>query len=1496
MKRFILLCIMFSTCVSVFSQATDIVVDCQTPGWLSNMISYGDQQTVQNLKVNGHINRTDLNFIGSLTQLRLNGVLDLSDVNIVGGRWDGAFATLTKSWYSDYDYHLKKIILPKNLAHYLEHEGTNNTEVDTLVFDTQVTKIAVNRLSEYSGNKDPTLKRKIGHLVIGEKVDTIETIGRAKSVHFPKSLRYLGDLACGQKVNDDNEIDYSGWIMSDFPKLEYMGYRALVPGYVDEVPNVKKETLPDSLFFSRVKQFCMSCMDYKEGMHIFFGDELNELSKDDGIAYSKSWHAAIKNVSFHIKRIPEMGGFFGCDNSVKIYVPKGTRQTWIDAGYNKNYTIFEEPNNLKSIDLNKRKISLEVNETAQLLANPNPSDADDITIIWSSDDTQVATVNETGLVRAISSGVANIIAMSADRLVRDTCKVTVKAAHSLSIKAMGGGAARFNGNTIRGGSNVFSVSEGSSATIVFVPDNGNRIKSVRLNGSDVTANVSNSQYTVSDITADTTLEVEFEVITYTLSIKASGNGTASFNNTTVRDKTTTFTVNHGSSAVVTFAPDADYRIKTVKVNNKEVTDKVFNNQYTISNITADMSLEVEFEAIPPTTYSLTIKAIGNGSATYNGTTIRSKSSSFTVNEGTFAVVSFAPDEGYRIKCVKVDKTDVTANLFNNQYTISDITSDTTLEVEFEVITYTLSIKATGNGIADYNNTVVRGKTTTFTVNHGSSATIVLSPDNGNRIKSVRLNGSDVTANVSNSQYTVSDITADTTLEVEFEVITYTLSIKASGNGTASFNNTTVRDKTTTFTVNHGSSAVVTFAPDADYRIKTVKVNNKEVTDKVFNNQYTISNITADMSLEVEFEAIPPTTYSLTIKAIGNGSATYNGTTIRSKSSSFTVNEGDLAVVSFTPDEGYRIKSVKVNNVDVTANLSESKYAINNITTDTSLEVEFEEIPPTYYSVNIIASGNGSVSYNGTSIRNQSRNFSILEGTSMNLSLSPDNGYRIQEVKVNSTDVTAQVKEGQLTISEITTETKVEVSFEAIPPTTYTLTIAAKGNGVASYEGITIRDNNQSFTVVEGTYCTILVSPDENHRVKSVKMNTEDMTRFVVNNQYVINKILSNTLLEVEFEEDITDLAHEGINYTVASNEDRTVMLAKGDYGQVLTVPASFTEAGKAWKVIGVEVNALTDNTNLAAIIWNADAAFNGSVNNPNLLLYVKEIEYASSDITNVIVGSTAEAITLTDAANGNDFYCPKAFTANRITYEHNYCMRSGYNTCQGWETIVLPFDVTQILRQSETELVPYKAWTAGNSKRPFWLYSLTELGWRAETVIAANTPYLIGMPNNENYEQSYNVSGNIQFIGINVQVKASENLITGKNEDKTLVPNYQNLARDANVYALNVNNQWSRNTVSEVEGSAFVSSLRAVHPFEAYLIVEGAAAAKRVIPIFDESITGIQESSGVSSLATRSQPAIYDLSGRRIVNGKAERRRLPRGVYVVGGRKVVVSVVTDDCR
>ena len=428
MKKLLLLCVLSVACSALFAQATDLVVDCQTPGWLSGKITYGDQLTVKNLKVTGYINETDLKFIGSLFLKELNGVVDLSDVTIDGGAWDGSFSKLA----GENNNHLQKLVLPKTLSNYEENGDAYTVEVDTLVFDINVKVIKGYDYAHHNYRTDTkrTLERKIGHLIVGEKTDSILNVGRAESVHFPRSLRYLENYACSGRT------DFTNWNIKEFPNLEFLGHCAFTyntnGSIYGDTPSLNNQTLPDSIFFPQIIVFNMASFDYKEGMHIFLGEHFGYFSYGDGVAWSYPYKPTIRNISFHMKKLPESRGIIGwCDSSVKVYIPKGTTQEWIAAGYT-NVTLIEDPQPLEGIELNLHEINLEVNESVSLIATPIPANADDVDFLWSSDNQDVCTVNAEGVVKALKSGKSNIIAMSSDGIIRDTCKVTV-IAHADSI-------------------------------------------------------------------------------------------------------------------------------------------------------------------------------------------------------------------------------------------------------------------------------------------------------------------------------------------------------------------------------------------------------------------------------------------------------------------------------------------------------------------------------------------------------------------------------------------------------------------------------------------------------------------------------------------------------------------------------------------------------------------------------------------------------------------------------------------------------------------------------------------------------------------------------------------------------------------------------------------------------------------------------------------------------------------------------------------------------
>ncbi len=82
-------------------------------------------------------------------------------------------------------------------------------------------------------------------------------------------------------------------------------------------------------------------------------------------------------------------------------------------------------NPVTSVDLDYTDITLKMGEEFRLTALVLPEDASDKTVLWSSSDTNVATVNENGMVTAVNSGSATILCKSADSGETSMCNVTV---------------------------------------------------------------------------------------------------------------------------------------------------------------------------------------------------------------------------------------------------------------------------------------------------------------------------------------------------------------------------------------------------------------------------------------------------------------------------------------------------------------------------------------------------------------------------------------------------------------------------------------------------------------------------------------------------------------------------------------------------------------------------------------------------------------------------------------------------------------------------------------------------------------------------------------------------------------------------------------------------------------------------------------------------------------------------------------------------------------
>lgn len=260
--------------------------------------------------------------------------------------------------------------------------------------------------------------------------------------------------------------------------------------------------------------------------------------------------------------------------------------------------------------------------------------------------------------------------------------------------------------------------------------------------------------------------------------------------------------------------------------------------------------------------------------------------------------------------------------------------------------------------------------------------------------------------------------------------------------------------------------------------------------------------------------------------------------------------------------------------------------------------ESQPVVTTKYNLSITSTGSGSVTYNGNTISNNTSTYSIDEGSSVTISISPNNGYQIKSVTVNGTNVTAEVNNNQYTISSINEDTTINVEFEATPVTTFTLSITASGNGDVTFEGSSIRNKTSTFTIDSGSSATLSIIPDEGNRTKSVMMNNTNVTSQVYNNQYIISSLNQNTTVTIEFEQEsqegpsgsYSSVPINGIYYNLDGQSKTAEVTTHPNkwmgyrYSGDIVIPSTVVNEGTTYNVTSIGNGAFGYDTDVTSVI------------------------------------------------------------------------------------------------------------------------------------------------------------------------------------------------------------------------------------------------------------------------------------------------------------------------
>ena len=232
------------------------------------------------------------------------------------------------------------------------------------------------------------------------------------------------------------------------------------------------------------------------------------------------------------------------------------------------------------------------------------------------------------------------------------------------------------------------------------------------------------------------------------------------------------------------------------------------------------------------------------------------------------------------------------------------------------------------------------------------------------------------------------------------------------------------------------------APNPGYEVESQKFNNLPVTAE--NGIYKIPAGIQSGTFNAAFKLKK---FGLSVTVDAQGTLKYGDALLSDTVITLPVDSASSAKFTIIPAEGYAVDSIHFNNQLNVAQKGNSIYATPYLTGASSLIVHF--VPKselgTIYKMDVLTGANGYVEYVNTPMLPDTTDVTIKDGSPAVFIMKPAEGYLLNKVVYNGTDVTAKVTNNQYTIASVTTEGKLEVSFRVNP----VLSVEVKTSGSLS---------------------------------------------------------------------------------------------------------------------------------------------------------------------------------------------------------------------------------------------------------------------------------------------------------------------------------------------------------------------------------------------------------------------------------------------------------------
>ena len=454
------------------------------------------------------------------------------------------------------------------------------------------------------------------------------------------------------------------------------------------------------------------------------------------------------------------------------------------------------------------------------------------------------------------------------------------------------------------GNMTICVDEGIKYQLTFEPATGSELVAVYINNVLQPLAVISHSYILSPMHANQTVKVVFKLIDMNILATAGPNGTIT--------PAGNITVPYGYAQSFTIKANSGYVIEQVLVDN-ELLDLPYDvidfttYVYGFSNVTTNHTIYATFKtSYHDVTINGNTEALcgpGGGGSVYPST--------MAVPYNGTQKFTFYPDAGYKVSAVYVNGVSYPPAIATGSYTFYYVTTPQSLDVCFEKIPYPITATSSGNVIM----TPAAGVTY---VDHGDNLTYTFEARPGYEITKLYVDNNLVPAPIPSS-YTFTNVTAPHTISVVAALKPLTITataINAGGYITPAG----------IIPVTYGANKIFNFYAAGGYSIKEVLIDGNNNAEAVQTGIYVFLDIKENHTIDVSFEK---KTYKMRSEVAGNGSIEPFGMV--------DILYGEDITYTITPDYGYQVSSVLVNNIDMGAITT---YTFAEVDADGTIEVLF----------------------------------------------------------------------------------------------------------------------------------------------------------------------------------------------------------------------------------------------------------------------------------------------------------------------------------------------------------------------------------------------------------------------------------------------------------------------------------------------------------------------------------------------------------------------------